>query len=131
MGIETVLVGMFAVKWLRWTVHADRINIACILESVVDEWRNDNQPWLGAIAIDQINLSKRRRIGTRIIENKTRPPFDETKVVGLQFVHVPSLDNSGLGGGDVNLSELLEFRIIAPKHLEEESPFVRMDNKRA
>ena len=131
MGIETVLVGMLAVKWLGWTVYADRIMIARILESVVDKWRNDNQLWPGAIAIDQFDLSKGRRIGTRVIENKTRPSFDEAKVIGLQFVHVPSLDDSGPGGCDVNLPELREFGIIAPKHLEEDAPFVRVDNKRA
>src|SRR3990172_6723531 len=64
------------------------------------------------------------RAGAGIVEHHLHHPLDHAEMVGLALVVVPGLDDAGVSGGEVDLSELLEHLLVAAQDLHEPSPLV-------
>ncbi len=72
-----------------------------------------------------IDLSPGRRIIAWIIKDEFDHSLDGTDVIGLNLVIVPSLHYLGIGGGEIDLTELHKQVVIRPQNLHQPSPVIR------
>jgi hypothetical protein len=99
--------------------------------SVVDEVGHLHQRRVLHADEKFVDGSLRRRAHARVDEHELHHAGDAGEVVHLPAMVVPALDDTRVGGRDVNLTELREqLRLVRPEHFHQPAAFVGHDAER-
>ena len=105
MGRKAVFIGFaIGINFIR-NINDDGFLFADALPSMVDPVRHLNQQRVMDPDEELIDLPLAWRPLSRVVQDQFDHPLNDSDVICLNFVIMPSLHNLGISGGDIDLSK--------------------------
>jgi hypothetical protein len=130
MGWEAIFIWRSRDIDLRRDIDNDRFFLTDALPSMIDSIGYLNEQRIVDSDEEFIDLSFGRRVSPGIVKDQFDHPPDGTDMIGLDFMIMPGLHHLGIGGGEIDLTELQKQVIIRPENLHDSSPVIRDHSQR-